>query len=116
MKNLYNIAFIVLIIGGLNWGLYGLFSIDIIESLLGGIPMIARLVYVAVGVATLYVLIEYSKTSCNCSSCDCSSKKSCNSSSCNCSSCDCSTQKCCDHTYGSSEKKEKKEVSKNETV
>ena len=54
--NLYKWAWWLVIIGGLNWLLVGLFNNDIIGML--GLGMtIGRIVYVLVGVSTLYVLL-----------------------------------------------------------
>ena len=52
------VAMILLIIGGLNWGLVGLFNFDLVAALLGGTPGThstpSRIVYVLVGLAALY--------------------------------------------------------------
>jgi uncharacterized membrane protein YuzA (DUF378 family) len=48
------LALILLIIGGLNWGLVGLFGIDLVASIFGPGSMISRVVYIAVGVAALW--------------------------------------------------------------
>jgi uncharacterized membrane protein YuzA (DUF378 family) len=55
MKTIDVIAAVLLVIGGLNWGLYGLFDVDIVAALFGGgsAPM-ARLVYILVGLAAGY--------------------------------------------------------------
>jgi uncharacterized membrane protein YuzA (DUF378 family) len=53
--NIYVIAIILLIIGGLNWGLVGLFQLNIVEVLFGFYPIIARLIYVVVGLSAIYV-------------------------------------------------------------
>ena len=44
----------LLIVGGLNWGLVGLFNFDLVASLFGDGTMLARAVYVLVGIAALY--------------------------------------------------------------
>ena len=49
------IALVLLLIGGLNWGLVGLFGLDIIETLLGSIPMLQKLVYVLVGLSAAFM-------------------------------------------------------------
>ena len=36
MKTLDVIAAVLLVIGGLNWGLYGLFDLDLVATLFGG--------------------------------------------------------------------------------
>jgi uncharacterized protein len=50
------IALVLVIIGGLNWGLYGLFSIDLVSALLGSIPILATIVYTLVGIAALWII------------------------------------------------------------
>ena len=49
------IAFVLLVIGGLNWGLFGLFKLDLIDSIIGA-GLIADIIYVIVGVSALYML------------------------------------------------------------
>jgi uncharacterized membrane protein YuzA (DUF378 family) len=58
MKYLKHIAFILLLIGGLNWGIYGLAGFDLVEVLFGGVPVIARLVYVLVGLSAVYIILN----------------------------------------------------------
>ena len=38
MQTFYKICLILMIIGGINWGLVGLFQFDFVGWLLGGIP------------------------------------------------------------------------------
>ena len=47
------IAFALVIIGGLNWGLVGLFRFDLVAAIFGD-AFIARAVYVIVLAATVY--------------------------------------------------------------
>ncbi len=54
---LYKWAWWLVIIGGLNWLLVGLFNQDIV-SWLGLGMMVGRIVYLLVGVSTLYVLFS----------------------------------------------------------
>ena len=49
------IALILLIIGGLNWGLVGLFKFNLVKSLLGE-GALARTVYALVGLSAIYVV------------------------------------------------------------
>ena len=54
MKWLHKIAFTLLLIGGLNWLLWGLFGWEI-GSLLGGMDgLLAKVVYVLVGLSAVY--------------------------------------------------------------
>jgi len=50
------IALVLVIIGGLNWGLVGLFSFDLVAALLGSIPILQNIVYILVGAAALYMI------------------------------------------------------------
>jgi uncharacterized membrane protein YuzA (DUF378 family) len=51
------IALVLVILGGLNWGLVGLFGFDVIAALFGGpTQVLTRIAYCLVGVAALYCL------------------------------------------------------------
>ena len=50
------VALVLLIIGGFNWALVGLFNMDFVAALFGPMTVAARVVYVAVGAAALYGL------------------------------------------------------------
>jgi uncharacterized membrane protein YuzA (DUF378 family) len=56
MKTLNMIALTLLIIGGINWGLVGLFDFDLVAALFGSDTALANIVYVLVGVAAIYSL------------------------------------------------------------
>lgn len=50
-------AFVLLVVGGLNWGLVGFFQFDLVASLFGGeAAMVSRVVYALVGLSALYRL------------------------------------------------------------
>ncbi|MFA6588610.1 MAG: DUF378 domain-containing protein [Patescibacteria group bacterium] len=58
------IAIVLLVIGGINWGLVGLTNFDIVETIFGGINFGARFVYVLVGLAAIYlgaVSVQFSR-------------------------------------------------------
>jgi len=62
--NLNSIALLLVIIGGLNWLLVGLFQWDLVGGLTGGMDsIIARIVYVLVGLAAIYCIRLFSKVS-----------------------------------------------------
>lgn len=48
------IAVILLIIGGLNWGLVGIFEWDLVAAIFGAMSVASKVVYILVGVAALY--------------------------------------------------------------
>jgi uncharacterized membrane protein YuzA (DUF378 family) len=52
------IVLILVIIGALNWGLWGLAGMDLVAMLLGSIPILATIVYVLVGLAGLWMLYK----------------------------------------------------------
>lgn len=58
MKKLDVIAAVLLVIGGLNWGLVGLFNIDIIASLFGESAALSRTIYAIVGACAVYQAIQ----------------------------------------------------------
>ncbi len=51
------IAAILLIIGGLNWGIYGLTSYDIIDAIFGLLSVISRIIYILVGISAIYFIV-----------------------------------------------------------
>ena len=58
MKTLNVLTLIVVILGALNWGLLGLFQVDLVAALVGG-PQTAlsRFLYILVGVSGIYQLV-----------------------------------------------------------
>ena len=63
MKALHKIAFILVIIGGLNWLLIGLANAGIADL----IPYaLARIVYVLVGLSAVYLIVTHKKTCSDC--------------------------------------------------
>jgi uncharacterized membrane protein YuzA (DUF378 family) len=65
MKSLHMVAFILLIVGGLNWGLSA-FGMNLVNMLLGSWPMLERIVYLLVGASAVYELITHKD---NCKEC-----------------------------------------------
>jgi uncharacterized protein len=54
---LYYIAIALLVIGGINWGVYGLFGIDLVAALFGNLTLAAKIVYGLVGLAAIFVAL-----------------------------------------------------------
>ncbi|UVI30420.1 DUF378 domain-containing protein [Paenibacillus spongiae] len=64
MKALNIISLIILILGGLNWLVIGIFEWNLVEELFDGSDTIgAKIVYIIVGLAALYALSFFSKVS-----------------------------------------------------
>lgn len=57
MRVVNTITLILLIVGGLNWGLVGLFGFDLVAAIFGQMSLLSRIVYVLVGASALWQLI-----------------------------------------------------------
>lgn len=55
------LAWTLLFVGGLNWGLYGLFDLDLVALVFGDMTTPSRVVYVLVGLSAVYGLFKCSK-------------------------------------------------------
>lgn len=62
MKAFNIITLILLIVGGLNWGLVGLANFDLVSSIFGAGTGLSRVVYTFVGLSALWQLIPLSAT------------------------------------------------------
>lgn len=61
MKTFNTIALLLLIIGGINWLLVGLFQYDLVASIFGGQDSAgARVIYTIVGLCALYSIRFFS--------------------------------------------------------
>ena len=58
MKELKKLVHPLLILGGLNWGLLGLFDYNLIGSLLGAWPSLVMVIYVLMGLAAVWALMD----------------------------------------------------------
>jgi len=61
MKLISIIAVILVIIGGLNWGLVGLVNLDLVATFFGSMTMLSRIVYGLVGLSALYTITLFKK-------------------------------------------------------
>lgn len=59
MKKIHMLTFLLLVVGGLNWLLVGLFGYDLVASIFGAGSPVARLVYILVGLSALYELFSH---------------------------------------------------------
>ena len=67
MKATHAIAFVLLVIGGLNWLLVGIFSWDVGVIFGGQDSVVARIIYILVGLSALYLIFTHKKS---CKMCD----------------------------------------------
>jgi uncharacterized membrane protein YuzA (DUF378 family) len=66
MKVLHIVAFILVAIGGLNWGLVGIGGFlgsdwNVVHLLLGAWPAVEWVVYILVGLSTLWLIFTHRK-------------------------------------------------------
>ena len=54
MKVIDTIAIVLILIGGLNWGLVGFFDFDLVAAIFEKGSAISRLIYALVGLSALY--------------------------------------------------------------
>ena len=53
METLQKIALIFTIIGAVNWGIIGLFDIDLVATIFGNMSLLSRIVYIIIGICGL---------------------------------------------------------------
>ncbi|HEX2558706.1 DUF378 domain-containing protein [Phenylobacterium sp.] len=61
MKALNLITLMLVIIGGVNWGLVGLFDFNLVAALFGEDSALSRVVYTLVGLSAVYQLVPFSR-------------------------------------------------------
>ena len=61
MKVLNLVTLLLVIIGGLNWGLVGAFGFDLVAAIFGPMSAISRVVYVLVGLSALWQLVPLTR-------------------------------------------------------
>jgi hypothetical protein len=57
MRIVNSITLLLLIVGGLNWGLVGLFGFDLVAAIFGEMSALSRIVYTLVGASALWQII-----------------------------------------------------------
>ena len=51
------IALILIIIGGLNWGLVGIFNFDLVSAIFGDMSVLSRIIYILVCLSAIYIAV-----------------------------------------------------------
>ena len=51
------VALVLLIVGGINWGLIGFFAFDLVAAIFGPLTIASRIVYALVGLSAIYVAV-----------------------------------------------------------
>lgn len=60
-KGLDYAALTLTIIGAINWGLIGIFRLDLVNLIFGNMTWISRIIYALVGISGLYLLTLYGR-------------------------------------------------------
>ena len=58
MKTIGIIAYVIAIIGALNWLLVGIFSFDLVAFIFGAGAMVTRIIYSLVGIAGVWMIFH----------------------------------------------------------
>lgn len=53
METIQKIALVITLIGAINWGLVGLFDLDLVATVFGDMTMFSRIIYGLVGICGL---------------------------------------------------------------
>lgn len=57
MKFLNILTLVLIIVGGLNWGLVGAFHFDLVAAIFGAASTLSNIVYILVGLSAIYALV-----------------------------------------------------------
>lgn len=60
MKPMAMTAFILLVVGGLNWGLIGFLNFDLVAAIFGPMSLLSRIIYSLVGISAIYSIFSVS--------------------------------------------------------
>lgn len=63
MKFVGTLSLVLVIIGGVNWGLVGFFDYNLVDSIFGAGSVLARIIYALVGLAALWVIADWAMRS-----------------------------------------------------
>jgi len=58
LKTLDILSLVLVIVGGLNWGLVGILNFDLVATIFGDMSTLSRIVYSLVGISSVYVLTQ----------------------------------------------------------
>jgi uncharacterized protein len=61
MRAINTVTLLLLIVGGLNWGLVGLLDFDLVAAIFGEMSVLSRIVYTLVGVSALIQIVPLLK-------------------------------------------------------
>ncbi len=59
MKTLDILLMVVLVAGGLNWGIIGIMNLNLVSVIFGDLSLMSRLFYICVGVSAIYQTLQW---------------------------------------------------------
>ena len=59
MRAFHAIVLTLVIIGGINWGLIGLFDYNLVDAIFGPMSLVSRIIYTLVGIAGIWAIAFY---------------------------------------------------------
>lgn len=62
LKTLDKVSIVLVLLGAIIWGLYGVVGVNIIDALFKAVPIISRIIYTLVGLAGLNIIFFILKT------------------------------------------------------
>lgn len=62
MKHLDLLAFILMVVGGINWGLVGLCNYNLVTAIAGDGTTATKVIYAVVGLCALYELFKFMRS------------------------------------------------------
>ncbi len=59
LNTLDTISLILVMVGGLNWGLVGMFNFDLVATIFGNMSSLSRIVYSLVGISAIFLATQF---------------------------------------------------------
>ncbi len=66
MNILRRIAFVLVMVGAIVWGILGIFNINLVAALFGDATILSRIVYALVGISAIVLMATYNHDECLC--------------------------------------------------
>ena len=57
MRAINLVTLLLIIVGGLNWGLVGLFNFNLVSAIFGDMSALSRIIYVLVGISAVWQIM-----------------------------------------------------------
>jgi uncharacterized membrane protein YuzA (DUF378 family) len=61
MKTLNLLTYILVVIGAINWLLFGVMGVNLVVGVFGGVEVLLKLVYFLIGLSGVHMLLHYKK-------------------------------------------------------